>query len=580
MTVRDKWAVARMLEEIAKYLELSETNPFRSRAFEKAARAIAALDRDLAPLIASGELYATPGIGKAIGAIVSEFVTTGRAQYLEELRAQYPPGIFDLVRVPGLGIRKIGQIYEELGVATLGDLEAAARANKLAALRGFGAKTQARILQGIETARSRSSKFLLPVGLEIGEMLREQLAAIDAIADAEITGSVRRRLEVNRNVNLAVAGRDPERALAAIRRRGLADRLKEAGPSTLRGFVRDDVAVLFHIAKPEDFGATMLMTTGSEAFTTAFAKKIAAGGFTLKEGRLFRNGRHAPVRTEHDLFEKTGIPFVDPELREDAAQLSRRKRAKLVHPSDLRGTFHIHTTFSDGRNSVLEMLGAARERGYEYAGISDHSPLAFYARGLDENALLAQHREIAEAEPAVAPMRVFRGTEADILQDGTIDYGPQILGRFHFVIASVHSRFGMPKDEMTERILRALDDPHVTFLGHLTGRLLLSRDGYTIDYDRVFDRAAERGVMIEINGNPNRLELDWRYIRRAIDRGVVLSIHPDAHSVREYNAVISGTWVARKAGLTAKQIFNARPVEQVAEFLAQRKARATKGTAR
>lgn len=563
----DKWTIARTLDEIAKYLELSEPNPFRVRAFEKAARAIEKLEGDVDQLVQRGELASVSGIGKAIGPIVSELVTTGRSRYLEELREQYPPGIFDMLRVPSLGLKKIGILHATLGVSNLEELEAAARDGRIAKLKGFGPKTQEKILENIETAKTRTSTFLLPVGLETGESIREQLASIDEISDAEVTGSVRRRLEVIRNVNIAVAAKDPKRAIAAIRKRAVIDRIEEIDELTLHGVARDEIEVLLHLSKPDDFGATVVRTTGSREFVEALERR---SGFS-PTGRA---KARPTFRTEHDLFERAAIPFVDPELREDASALAKKKRVKLIQPTDLRGTFHIHTTFSDGRNSVLEMLSAARDRGWEYAGLSDHSKNAFYARGLTEEDLKRQHAEIRANEGAVAPLRVFRGTEADILNDGAIDYGHRTLPMFDFVVASVHSRFGMAKDEMTERLLRALDDPFVTFLGHLTGRLLLSRQGYTFDFDQIFDRAAERGVMIEINGNPRRAELDWRLIRKAVDRGVVLSIHPDAHSIRELTHVISGTWVARKGGLSAKEIFNTRPVDEVAEYLAERRRRA------
>jgi DNA polymerase (family 10) len=554
----DKWTVARALDEIAAYIELSDPNPFRARAFERAARKIETLDADIEDLVKRGELASVPGIGKAIGPIVSEIVTTGSSRYLEELRSQYPAGIFDLLRVPALGLKKIGMLYSQLGIGDVEALERAAREGRIAKLKGFGTKTQQNILEGIETAQRRTSQFLLPFGLALGESLREQLASIAAIEDAEVTGSVRRRLEVIRNVNIAVAARDPEKAIAAIKKRKIVDQIEDVDEHTLRGIARDDAEVLLHLVKPENFGACVLVTTGSKEFVAAFLERA----------------KPAKARTEHEVFEKAGIPFVDPELRENADVLKRKKRVTLIQPTDLRGTFHIHTTFSDGRHSVLQMLEAAKERGFEYAGLSDHSQAAFYARGLKEDDLKRQHAEIDKARSEVAPLRVFRGTEADILNEGAIDYGPKILSKFDFVIASIHSRFGMDKSEMTERILRALDDPFVTFLGHATGRKLLERDGYTFEFDRIFDRAAARGVMIEINGNPHRLDLDWRHIGRAIERGVVFSIHPDAHSIREMSAVISGTWVARKAGLSAKQIFNALPADEVADYLAARRKRA------
>jgi DNA polymerase (family 10) len=551
----DKWSIARALDEISAYLDLSEANRFKARAFERASRAIAALDADIGELLSSGAIYDVSGIGKATGAVIEELMRTGESRYLEDLRKQYPPGIFELLRVPGLGLKKIGILFEQLGIASLDELEEAAREGRLNTVRGFGAKTAQKILEGVEFARKSTSRFLLPVGIEVGELLREQLATLDDVDDAEVAGSVRRRLEVIRNVNIVVSTREPERVAQLLRR--MVDRLEAVDDSTYRGVARNEIDVYFHLTPPADFGGALLRATGSAEFVAEFEKKA---------------GKRIKARTEHDLFEKAGIPFVEPERREDAADLRTKKRPKLVHLSDLRGTFHVHTTWSDGRNTMLEMLNAAHERGFEYVGMSDHSKAAYYAGGLTDEQVTMQQGEIAAHEKSVAPMRVFRGTEADILPDGSIDYGPKTLAKFDFVIASIHSQFKMDVEAMTERILRALDDPHVTFIGHLTGRKLLARDGYTVDYDRIFEKAGQRGVMIEINGNPHRLDVDWRHIRRALDRGVVLSIHPDAHSIAEYNAMISGTWVARKAGLTAKEIFNAKPVEEVEEYLKARRA--------
>jgi DNA polymerase (family 10) len=547
----DKFNVARALDEIARYIELSDPKPFRARAFENAARAVERLDDDLEELVVSGKIYEISGVGKATGQIVEELVRTGTSKYLEELRAQYPPGIFDLLRVPRLGLKKIGQLYTELGVASLDALEEAARSGALAKVKGFGAKTAGELLKGIAFARLRQSQYLLPVGIEVGESIRERLADIDGIEDAEITGSVRRRLEVIRNVNILIATKKPK--AVAEKLTGLVADLEQVDDSTWKGLARGEVDVLFHLATPAEFGSELLRTTGSAEFVEAF-------------------GKLAKAKTEKEAFSAAKRPFVEPERRETGEDLKKKKRPKLIELADLRGTFHVHTTYSDGRHTMTEMLGAARERGFEYVGISDHSQAAYYAGGLNDARLRQQHAEIARLEETVAPMRVFRGTEADILNDGTMDYGAAILSRFDFVIASIHSNFKMSIDEMTERILRALDDPHVTFIGHLTGRKLLAREGYSVDYDRIFEKAGERGVMIEINGNPNRLDVDWRHVKRALDRGVVLSIHPDAHSTGEYNALITGTWVARKAGLTAKEIFNARPLDEVEEFFAARRA--------
>ena len=546
----NKFTIARTLDEISRYIELSDPQPFRARAFEKAARAVENLEDDVDALVKAGTLTSVSGIGKATAQVIEEIVRTGSSPYLDELRAQYPPGIFELLRVPKLGIKKIGQLYSDLGIASLDQLEEAAKNGQLAKLKGFGAKTAEQILAGIEFARIRESQFLLPIGLEAGEMLRERLADLDEVENAEVSGSIRRRLEVIRNVNIVVSTKKP--AAVAAKLSAFVSDLTEVDAQTYKGIVRGELDVLFHFTTPADFGSTLLRTTGSAEFVEAFGK--------------------IPKAThEADVFKKAEIAYVEPERRETADDLQSKKRPKLVSVDDIRGTFHVHTTFSDGRNTVQEMLSAARDRGWAYVGISDHSKVAYYAGGLTEERLKEQHAEIARHEKGVAPMRVFRGTEADILPDGSMDYGAKVLAKFDFVVASVHSQFQMDTEQMTQRILRAMDDPHVTFLGHLTGRKLLARAGYRIDYDRIFDKAAERGVMIEINGNPNRLDVDWRYLRRAADRGVMFSIHPDAHSVSEYNAVITGTWVARKGGLSPKQIFNTRDVEEVAEYLAKRR---------
>lgn len=552
----DKFTVSRTLDEISRYIQLSDPNPFKAKAFEKASRAVGDLDEDIEKLVASGAIYDVDGIGKATGKIIEEIIRTGTSEYLEELRAQYPAGIFELLRVPKLGLKKIGQLHSELGIGSIDELEAAARDGRIAKMKGFGAKTAEHILKGVGFARMRESSFLLPVGLEAGELLRERLADLDEVEDAEVSGSVRRRLEVIHGVEIVVATKKP--AAVAQRLSELVADLEEVDEKTYKGVTRGEMAVTFHLTPPAEFGSMLLRTTGSTEFVEAFEAKA---------------GSIAKAKTEADAFKAAGIPFVEPERRETPDDLKVKRRPKLVEVSHLRGTFHVHTTFSDGRNTVAQMLTAAHERGWDYVGISDHSPTAYYAGGLSEEKLKQQHAEIARQEKTVAPMRVFRGTEADILQNGTMDYGDKILSTLDFVVASVHSGFTMQKDEMTERILHAMDDPNVTFLGHLTGRRLLSREGYSVDYDRIFEKAGQRGVMIEINGNPQRLDLDWRYIQRALDRGVVFSINPDAHSISEYNAVITGTWVARKGGLGPAQIFNTKGVEEVEEWFAQKRAR-------
>ena len=544
----DKFTVAKTLDEISRYLELSDPKPFRARAFEKAARAIESVDEDVVALVESGRLLDVDGIGKGTAGIIEELVRTGESKYLAELRSQYPAGIFELLRVPRLGLRKIGELHAALGIGSLDELEEAAESGRLAKLKGFGAKTAEQILKGIEFARLRESQFLLPIGIEAAQTLSERLEALEGIDKVEITGSVRRRLETIRNVNLVVATKKRDAVVEKLA--GLVANLEKLDDDTYKGVIRNELDVLFHLTTPAEFGSTVLRTTGSREFVEAF-------------------GPIPKARTEKEAFKDR--PFIEPERRETAEDLKRKRQPKLLELDQIRGTFHVHTTFSDGRDTVQAMLTAAREWGWEYLGISDHSKAAYYAGGLSEEKLKEQQAEIRRREPEVAPMRVFRGSEVDILSDGTMDYGDKILAKFDFVVASIHSNFKTPKDEMTARILKAMDDPHVTFLGHLTGRKLLSREGYSVDYDAIFDKAAERGVMIEINGNPHRLDVDWRYLRRAVDRGVTFSIHPDAHSIREYTAMYTGVWMARKGGLSAKHIFNTKTREEVEEYFESRK---------
>src|ERR1041385_7876256 len=333
-----------------------------------------------------------PGIGKSTAAIVEELVRSGSSRYLDDRRKQYPPGIFELMRVPSLGLKKIGILYETLGVGNLDELEAAARAGKLAKLHGFGPKTQQKILDGVEKARRRESQFLLPVGLDVGEMVRAQLAAMDDVVEAEVSGSVRRRLEVIRNVKVVVATRAPERVIAPLPR--IVENVQALDETTWKGVANNEIDVLFHFAKPSEFGVVLFETTGSTEFVDAFR-----GGQAL-----------LPVPQEDDVFKNAGVAYVEPERRETADDLKRKRRRKLVDIGDLRGTFHVHTTFSDGRNTVFEMLDAARQRGFDYVGLSDHSKAAYYAGGLTEARLGEQHAEISAQLPRVAPLRVFRGT--------------------------------------------------------------------------------------------------------------------------------------------------------------------------
>jgi len=571
----DKRFVARSLEEIARYLEISEKNRFKSLAYLKAARKIEDLNTDVVTFVESGEIERTPGIGKAIGPIIIELVKTGQSRYLEDLRKQYPAGIFDLMEVEGLGLRKLGMLYEKLAIGTLEELESACRTGRLTALRGFGKKTEEKILQSIEQLRTRETRYLLPTVLEIAESLVSRLRAIEGVEAAEISGSLRRRLEIASEIDIAFSAKDSANVFETLLTIEFLDGGEIVDPGTMRGRVRNDVPVILHRSRPNEFASTLLFSTGSAEFVAGLIRRGSERGLQVTARGIKKGAQTLRTSGEAEIFRNLELPLIVPELRETTDWLDRSEGLdRLVHVGALRGTFHAHTTYSDGRSTLYEMLDAARDRGFDYVGISDHSKTASYARGLTEDRVEEQHREIENLRPAFPELTIFKGTEADILQDGAIDYGPDTLRHFDFVIASVHSRFKTPVDEMTARIVRALENPFVTFLGHLTGRLLLSRPGYEIHYDQVFEAAARNGVIIEINGNPHRLELDWRLMQRALAAGVLFSIHPDAHSVESLGNVLSGSWAARKGGVREEQVFNTLPAEQIAAHFAHRKARA------
>ncbi len=568
----DKHTIARALEEIADFLDISESNPFKSGAFRKAAQRVEEIDGQMSDFVSSGAIKKTPGIGKATGAVILELIETGKSEYLEQFRAQYPPGIFEMQAVPGLGLKKIAYLYETSGIGTLEELEMAGKEGKLASMPGFGAKTQQKILEGIEALRNRSSKFLLPLALDVSESLKGRLESIEGVEQVHVAGAVRRRLEVVDTVELCISTWKINKVIKLIESADMLEKV-ERSADTLTGFIRSEIKVELHLVEPEVAGWALLRATGSSDFLEGLALVATKLGYAFNgSGVMLKGDDVIEAREEDDCFRALKTRPVPPELRETAEWIG--KRPKLVSPDQIRGAFHVHTTWSDGGATMYEMLDAARQQGLGYVGISDHSPLALYARGLTEDRLIEQQIEIEKHRPAFEPMRIFKGTEADILSDGAIDYGHAILPRFDFVIASIHSRFKMEIDEMTERMLTALRDPFVTFLGHMTGRKLLSRDGYTLELDRVFEVAAEEGVIIEINGNPHRLDIDWRLMRRAASYGVLFSVNPDAHSTHELLHVVTGTWSARKGGLAPEQIFNTWELDAVEEYLAKRKARA------
>ncbi len=573
----DSRTAAYILDQIGDLLELTGAPRFNARAYQKAARAVLALGADdLAPLLRSGELKKTPAVGPATLAVVLELVETGESSYLDRLTQSTPPGLVEMARVPGLGIAKVSLIHRELGAETLEDLEAAARDGRLAKVKGFGPKTAERVLAGIAFAREAGKKTLLHRGFAQALVLQEQVQRHPDVIEAIIAGSIRRVTEIVEAIDIvAVCSADP---FAVAKSFASAPAVKEAvenGPSICIRYI-DDVRMNLTCARPEEAAVALWKSTGSaehikEITAHAAIRKIRLDGLSLVDSR----GIAASLDSEAAFFGELGLEDIPPELREGMGEVTagaKQSLPDLVKSEDIRGALHNHTSWSDGGASIAEMALAAQALGWSYIGISDHSQFAFYAGGMKRDKVLRQHEEIDELNSRMKEFRILKGCECDILPSGNLDYEDDTLDLFDYIVGSVHSQFKMEGSVMTARVLRAMDDPRLTVLGHATGRLLLSRKGYDIDIDAVIDRAAESGVAIELNADPYRLDLDWRHCRQARDKGVKIAIGPDAHSADSLENVEMGVGLARKAWCTRSDVLNTLTWRQVVAFAKARRS--------
>jgi DNA polymerase (family 10) len=582
----DRHAVANALEEIAALLELKGENAFKVRAFQNAARTVETLPGDLAEASESGALAEVKGIGPATLEVVRECLATGRSSALDSLRTEVPAGLVQMLRISGMGSAKVRAVREQLGITTLEGLEAAARDGRLAALKGFGEKTAAKILKGLEFLQRTAGYRLVHHADRQAEALRAALAALPGVARADVAGELRRRAEVIRSFDLvavvaaaradagARGGTAPVSLADALTRSGAAAAVESADTAGFRVRLDDGAPATVTCVPPERFGHALAWATGSEAHLALLARRAAECGLALDASDLTCGGIPVPCPTEEALYTALGLAWIPPELREgrdEAARAAAGLLPRLVERKDLRGLLHCHTTYSDGTNSVAELAEACRALGYAWIGITDHSEAAAYAGGLSAARVAQQHAEIDEWNRASPDLRIFKGIEADILADGRLDCGPGMLDRFDFVIGSVHSRFDLDEGAMTDRVLRAMEDPHLTILGHPTGRLLLTRDPYPIDLHQVIARAAELGVAIEINADPQRLDLDWRLCREAKEAGVAIAIGPDAHSLAGLGNVDLGVGIARKGWLAVEDIVNTQDAEGFAAYAKRRR---------
>jgi DNA polymerase (family 10) len=557
--------IARILNETAAMLDLTGENPFRSRAYRNAARVIERLEERAAELLARGTLTEVPGIGAGLEAQIRALVETGSFALRDELRASVPPGLGQLLRIKGLGVQKARVLWQELGITNIDALEAAAASGRLTGVPGFGKRMQDKIVASVELFRTYDARRRYAGTVLNTEPILQRLRQSGAVRQAEHAGELRRRLETVGRVDLIAAATD----LAAVEA-AFADWRTEApaepadGGTRLSGALADGFPVALLVVPPAAFGTAWWRATGSAAHVAAFER---------------RYGAPPALADEAGVYAWAGLPFVEPELREGTGELEAAAAGALpalLTTRDLRGTLHNHSTYSDGANTLREMAEAARTMGLSYFGICDHSQSLTIARGLSVDEVRRQQEEIRALNHAFAaeggkPFRILSGIECDILADGALDYPDDVLATFDFVVASVHSGFEMTEAAATERLIRAVENPYTTILGHATGRLLLAREGYRIDHEAVIAACAAAGVAIELNANPYRLDMDWRWLRRAAGQGVYVAINPDAHAVDELHNVRWGVAVARKAWLTADQCLNALPLDAFLGWLETRR---------
>lgn len=571
----DKETVIHILEEIGTLLELKGENPFKVRAYHNAARVLEGRPEDLQTLIETGQLEELKGIGEALSKSIHELCKTGKLKYYEDLKKSFPPGIFEMFRIQGLGPKRIKILYDKLKIKSAAELEKACLKNKLLKLEGFGEKTEENILRGIAQLKKSLGQFLFAAAEKEANEFADYLKKQKGLTRLEVAGSLRRRREVVKDIDLLVSAEDPEKIHKAFVTYPLVDHVVAHGDTKSSVTLQSGIHCDLRTVSEKEFPFALYYFTGSKEHNVAVRTIAKRAGYKINEYGIFKRDRLIPCRDEAEIFRKFGFHYIPPELREAAGELEAAEKGELpslVEEKDIRGVFHVHSTYSDGVAGLEAMIASAQDLGYEYVGISDHSQSAKYAHGMEPARLKEQRKEIERLAKKYSKIRVFWGIESDILKDGKLDYPDSILSEFDFIIGSIHSHFHLPEKDETNRILRAMDSKYLTFVGHLTGRLLLSREGYALDIPRVIDGAKEKDVAIELNANPHRLDLDWRYGPYAKKQGVKVSIHPDAHSVEGLRDVTYGVGIARKGWFEKKDVANTLPLSEMEKFLKKRRS--------
>ena len=575
--------IADIFESIAQMFELKGEVVFKVRAYTNAARTLETYPGDLAKAVVEERLGEIPGVGKAIAEKIAELVTTGELQYFNRLKAEFPPGLFELFELQGLGPKKIKAVWEKLGVTTVVQLEAACTDGRVAELPGFGGKTALKLLEAIDARKKFAGRFKIGDIAAAAESLLDDLRQHPGVNRVSVCGSYRRRKEIVGDLDFLVSTKEPEAVSDFFAGHEMVENVLAHGATKSSVRLKSGIQADLRVVKDGEFPFALNYFTGSKEHNIVMRQRALARGWTLNEYRLgpVESEKSEPVpviREERDLYAALGLEYIEPELREDRGEFTAAEAhtlPRLIEKENLRGTFHNHTTASDGRAPLAEMVQAARELGLQYLGIADHSKSSFQAHGLDADRLLAQVAEIrALNETYDGHFKIFTGSEVDILKDGSLDFPDEILAQLDYCVASVHNVFNLPEAEQTARIIRAISNPYVTMLGHLTGRLLLSREPYAVDVPAIIEGAAATGTIIELNCSPWRLDMDWRWWPLAREKGVKCSINPDAHQPAQLNHLWFGIGAARKGWLTRDDVVNTLPLDGIEAALAEKRGRA------
>lgn len=576
----DKSDIAEVLSEIATLLELKGENPFKVRAYQNGARKLETLEENLAELVKTDTLKDVAGFGEALVQKITELHETGGLAFYDKLKASVEPGLVSMLEIPGLGAKKIKALHKELGLTSIVELKAACDSGAVADLKGFGKKTAEKIVQGIENREAYGKRHLWWEASELAKPILSGLQALPQVVSASHAGSLRRKRETVGDLDFIVGSDDPAPIMEWFVAQPGVKEVTAQGETKASVRFENGLQADLRVVPPGQFTFALHHFTGSKDHNVAMRQRALARGLSLSEWGLkpvgdedFSNSRK--VEDEEGLFACLDLQYIPPELREGLGELEVAEKhalPELVSGAAIRGVFHNHTTASDGRCSLEEMTEAAEEKGWEYWGTADHSKASFQANGLSDERVLSQIEAIEALNGSERfSTHVFAGIECDILGDGALDLEESTLMQLDYVVASVHISMTQPEDEMTRRLIRAIEHPATTMLGHLTGRILLKREGCKLDVAKVVDAAIANGVILEINANPRRLDMDWRFWRRAAEKGLLTSINPDAHRREHFDFVEAGVNTARKGWLTATSVFNTLPLREVRKAFAARR---------